>query len=692
MIVITAICLGTTALTAVTLSIAFIVNARDIIQEQLTARTIENILSLRDQLLTRFAEWDALVSFTATGLSSMIATPPIEEQTLRNLFRRNSEIATGTMRMYASSNIKWDEPDGFVALYPDADLPAGWDNRERPWFLTAKANPRSVGYTDPYTDSLTGNIAISVTKNIYDDSGKDLGVVAADFRLGFMREMIEERFTIDEHKVFLINRQGLFITHHDTDALMRNDFFNELGLEHYRRAVLDSPYFSSMNGDVFIYSELIPLVDWILVSVIPTKVIFSEVSEFVSHMTFIVIVFLIVAAIVVILLTYKKVSAPLLGITHTLNDIANGEGDLTVSLPETGVKEIADISMYFNQTIKKIRALIVSIKQRAETLSEIGSDLASNMTETASAMNQITANIQGIKGRVLNQSASVIETNATMEQITVNIDKLNDHVERQTSAVSESSFAIEEVLANIQFVTVSLAKNAMNVKDLQESSETGRTSLHEVAQDIQEIARDSEGLLEINSVMEGIASQTNLLSMNAAIEAAHAGDAGRGFAVVADEIRKLAESSGEQSKVIGSVLKKIKASIDKITKSTDSVIDKFEAIDHGVRTVVEQEGVICNAMDEQNHRSKQILEAAGLVSDITRQVKGGAVEMLEGSREVIAESKNLEKMTQEITSGMNEMVMGTGEVNKAVNNVNNLSGRARDNISFLVQAVSRFKV
>jgi methyl-accepting chemotaxis protein len=148
--------------------------------------------------------------------------------------------------------------------------------------------------------------------------------------------------------------------------------------------------------------------------------------------------------------------------------------------------------------------------------------------------------------------------------------------------------------------------------------------------------------LEINAVMQNIASQTNLLSMNAAIEAAHAGEAGKGFAVVADEIRKLAESSGEQSKTISTVLKKIKDSIDKITKSTGSVLNKFEAIDSGVKTVSEQEENIRSAMEEQGAGSKQ---------------------MLEGSKQVIQESRNLEMATQEITNGMNEMAAGADQIN-----------------------------
>jgi methyl-accepting chemotaxis protein len=227
---------------------------------------------------------------------------------------------------------------------------------------------------------------------------------------------------------------------------------------------------------------------------------------------------------------------------------------------------------------------------------------------------------------------------------------------------------------------------------LQDASEVGRNGLQGVAADIQEIARDSEGLLEINSVMQNIASQTNLLSMNAAIEAAHAGEAGRGFAVVADEIRKLAENSSVQSKTISTVLKKIKSSIDKITQSTTNVLNRFEAIDKNITTVADQEENIRNAMEEQGQGSKQVLQGLGNVNDITRQVKSSSEEMLEGAQQVIQESQNLERVTQEITSGMNEMAAGADQINIAVNQVNDLTSKNRDGISALTKEVSRFKV
>jgi methyl-accepting chemotaxis protein len=501
---------------------------------------------------------------------------------------------------------------------------------------------------------------------------------------------------------YLINGTGIIIAHRDTDLVMQSFSAIEAAKTDPRYATRaeaiqtilhekDGSMLHDIEGrNMVIGFSPVPGFDMILVAMVEEGMILHELDAMRNIMLVFVGAFMVLG-IVAALLISRSIVRPILDVSHTLEDISRGEGDLTRTITVKGKNEISSMAYYFNLTLEKIRTMVITIKGQATNLHEIGGQLASNMTETAAAINQIAATIQNIKSRVNSQNTNVTETNVTMEQITMNINKLNSHVENQNANVSRSSSAIEQMLANIQSVTQTLIKNSDNVKNLIEASEVGRMGLQDVAADIQEIARESEGLLEINAVMENIASQTNLLSMNAAIEAAHAGEAGKGFAVVADEIRKLAESSGAQSKTIGAVLKKIKNSIDKITDSTNNVLNKFEAIDKGVKTVSEEETNIRRAMEEQGSGSKQILEVIGQLNDTTQMVKGESEGILQGSREVIQGSKNLELETQEIANGMNEMATGAEQINIAVNQVNELSGQNRNNIDLLVQEVALFK-
>jgi methyl-accepting chemotaxis protein len=472
---------------------------------------------------------------------------------------------------------------------------------------------------------------------------------------------------------------------------MTRDFFADYKLEAYSARVLSADNFFENTGSMLLYSAKIPSTNWSLVSVIPRAAVFAELNRLVKTSIIIALISILVLVIIVSLVI-KRALNPIATVTSSLKDISEGEGDLTRTINVKANNEIGELARYFNSTLEKIRTMVVSIKQHSGELFNIGNELSQRMGETATTISEMTSNIQNIKGRVTNQSASVTETNATMEQITANINKLNENVGKQSASVSQSSSAIEQMLANIQSVSQTLIKNAENVKGLSDASELGRQGLHGVASDIQEISKESEGLLEINSVMENIASQTNLLSMNAAIEAAHAGEAGKGFAVVADEIRKLAESSGEQSKTISTVLKKIKESIDKISRSTDAVLNKFEAIDSNVRIVSDQEDNIRNAMEEQGAGSKQILDAVSLLNEITGLVKDGSLQMLEGSKEIIEESRNLSSVTEDISNGMNNMAADADQINAAVMRVNEISAHNKQSVDLLAKEVSRFKV
>jgi methyl-accepting chemotaxis protein len=570
--------------------------------------------------------------------------------------------------------------------------------------------PMQTGHetiTEPYLEELNGvntlitSMVVPIKKN-----GQTIAVVGVDITLAKIQNNTAAIRPYKNSIAAVFTYGGRVAGHFDPSRIGKplleteKDILGDKGADFLNSIKAGKPYSfatSVLNNGVKTRFNIISTpfttgettTPWALAIGVPQQIIDAPIFRMIRISITISMILLLVIAAASFLIA-RSISSPIKSMMSVFSSL--GEGDLTKQLNINRKDEIGDIAKAFNGTLEKIKNLVLTIKNQTATLFDIGNELSSNMTETAAAISEITANIQSIKGQVINQSASVTETNATMEQITVNIEKLDSHVDRQSNSVAQSSSAIEEMLANIKSVSQTLVKNAANVKELTDASETGRSGLQEVAADIQEIARESEGLLEINAVMENIASQTNLLSMNAAIEAAHAGEAGKGFAVVADEIRKLAENSGEQSKTISAVLKKIKDSIDKITKSTDSVLNKFEAIDGRVKTVSDQEENIRNAMEEQNAGSQQILEAIGQLNEVTRMVKNGSAEMLEGSQQVIQESKNLEMMSEEINNGMKEMADGTDQITVAVNRVNTISGENKESINVLVGEVSKFKV
>lgn len=334
----------------------------------------------------------------------------------------------------------------------------------------------------------------------------------------------------------------------------------------------------------------------------------------------------------------------------------------------------------------------MALKDEMRNLTENGQNLSANMAETAASMNEIAATTTSMRGQTSTQIQAAEKTRVTLGDIERHIEELNAAIENQSSCVVESSSSTEEMVANIKSVSSILQKNFSTISNLLTEAESVKTGILGITEFMNRLRGDSEGLLEAVDIIQGISSQTNLLAMNAAIEAAHAGDYGKGFAVVADEIRKLAENSSTQGKTIAKVLKKLKDQIREVAGSSGKTQGDFESIFLLMNDVGNQESVIKNAMEEQDVGSSQVLEAIAEINSITAQVRDGSSRILEGSRIVVGEMERLSDITKEMGDGMDEIVTSTDGINEAIQGVNQIAQNTSGSILRVSEETARFTV
>ena len=420
-----------------------------------------------------------------------------------------------------------------------------------------------------------------------------------------------------------------------------------------------------------------------------------EAESMVRSVIFVIVLsalcFALIATVCTILFA-RRTTRPLFEIAKSFRELAEGEADLTRSLAMDREDEFGVLARDFNHFLARLRDIVVNLKTAQDELENIGEELHTSAEGSADAIVQISESIRLVGGESERQTSSVVSASSAVEEISKNIESLEGLISAQATSVTEASASIEEMVGNIGQVTNSIGKMAGEFSGLAALADEGRAAQEATGTSVAQIVERSESLIEANSAIAAIASQTNLLAMNAAIEAAHAGDAGRGFSVVADEIRKLAETAAEKSRTIRSDLALVRKTIEEVVDSSHNsekafarVMEKIEGTDRIVQEV-------SHAMIEQKEGSAQVLEALKSMNEITAQVRAGSQEMSVGNQTVLSDVMGLRETSAEIQRRMEEMAGRASSIADSAKRVSIMADGTRSTIERMDEAVGRFTV
>ncbi|MDR2607972.1 MAG: methyl-accepting chemotaxis protein, partial [Treponema sp.] len=407
----------------------------------------------------------------------------------------------------------------------------------------------------------------------------------------------------------------------------------------------------TFSGDRYFgaYSK-IPGADWYLIGAIERSEFFSGINQMMIHISILTLSAVVISIILASFLISRTVARPVREIVIGANALANM--DFSVKIDTKRKDEIGDVERAFHTIQDALRKTLSDINNEHQGQLNISKNLSDSIIQSSDGLDVITNNMDSMQKKSDNQMNSVERTSDSVEEIVRSIHSLEDAVEIQSSNISQSAKSIEQMVRDIDSVRSVVYEANKTTDDLSSSSAQGRKMLSNLTEELTRIAEQSAFLEEANATLVNIAAQTNILAMNAAIEAAHAGESGKGFAVVAGQIRNLAELSNKESGSISEEIKKMRNGIGAMRKVSEDTVNTLSSMFTNVTDIQTSFTSVNTAVEAQASSGALIMDALNTLREAADQVRSGSDKIQQESGSIHETVESLKNISKEVNSSV----------------------------------------